>query len=576
MHVQKLGADIPGAQVVHRRQGPAPGPQPEQQRLALLGSADEVGQQVHVAAGSCRPVLGPANHVQGADAHSGPIQAGRQTLGHVHPPLPVLRVVQVLPRPPGPNHQAGGTGLTEHPDGQLLFGIAQDSQNLPFGLAGDVDHPQNLRQVGERGQQLTQDVVGSLEEEALPGHIGIVRIERKITDPRLDQVLEEVGSERQVRDVVPGLAGDLDHDGRVVDVGIGDRNAQSDIPSAAPAPRTQQGELAPGEHSVEPSHGPADLSHGSRIQGVIGLRIHVHHVGDLGCPAVGDVSAGREQDLRGGEIRRDHVRIRIRAEALIAALQEVEIGPIMGELQIHGMPQGLLQDLEHEGHSPHEIGLGDQTIEGDDVVAVSEVEFQRRDRTQDVLIHAREQAMHQRPAVATLAQDLVQRSGAEVVGFQIQQVHPARRVAHHLVRGLVDAQLRLARGQQDRIVVGKPVHGPGPQPGDQAQQAILALDPWRPAQFVAAEGHPGKAGHVVAPDPGPHHLLDQDRHLFVEVQQSPFGAVADRIRREDRGVDLGDGPLQRLQAFLARALVGQEQAAILPRERGPGTVLQQA
>ena len=77
-------------------------------------------------------------------------------------------------------------------------------------------------------------------------------------------------------------------------------------------------------------------------------------------------------------------------------------------------------------------------------------------------------------------------------------------------------------------------------------------------------------------DAGPDHLLNQNRHLLVEVDEPPFASIGDGIGPEDRGVDLGDRVLQRREPLAAAAAVGEEQALVLAGEARADAVLEQA
>ncbi len=114
-------------------------------------------------------------------------------------------------------------------------------------------------------------------------------------------------------------------------------------------------------------------------------------------------------------------------------------------------------------------------------------------------------------------------------------------VALRLVGSLVQPQTGLTGRHQHRIVVRKPVHRPSSEAGNDPQKAVLATDARRPAELVVAEADACEGGKKVWPYPLPHHLLDQDAHLLVEVQKAPARPVLDGVGIEHRSVDLGDG-----------------------------------
>ncbi len=90
------------------------------------------------------------------------------------------------------------------------------------------------------------------------------------------------------------------------------------------------------------------------------------------------------------------------------------------------------------------------------------------------------------------------------------------------------------------------------------------------------EADAGERRQVVGADPGAHHLLDHDPHLFVEIEETHVRAVLDRVRTEDRGVDLADRVHQAAQPLGLGALVRHEKAFVLSRKRGADPVLEQA
>jgi hypothetical protein len=115
--------------------------------------------------------------------------------------------------------------------------------------------------VGELGDELRKQVLGALEEAIVQNAPLIVGIEGQIPDLGFHQVLEEVGSEGEVRNVAPLAVGDLHEKGRVVDVGVGDAHSQIDIPPAPPAAGPHEDELPPGQELVEPAHRPPNVLH---------------------------------------------------------------------------------------------------------------------------------------------------------------------------------------------------------------------------------------------------------------------------------------------------------------------------
>ncbi|MCZ7652348.1 MAG: hypothetical protein M5U13_14745 [Thermoanaerobaculia bacterium] len=86
---------------------------------------------------------------------------------------------------------------------------------------------------------------------------------------------------------------------------------------------------------------------------------------------------------------------------------------------------------------------------------------------------------------------------------------------------------------------------------------------------------PAKAGEPVGADPAPHHLLDQNPHLLVHVEEAAAGPVLDRVGAEDGGVDLGHRVGERHQPLPLAAHVGEEEALVLAGEGRAEAVLEQ-
>ena len=144
-----------------------------------------------------------------------------------------------------------------------------------------------------------------------------------------------------------------------------------------------------------------------------------------------------------------------------------------------------------------------------------------------------------------------------------------------LLRTGVDAQGRLARREQHRVVVADAVDRPCAEARHETDEAVLAPEPRGPAELIAAESDARVGRHQVGSGARADDLLDHDAHLLVEVEQAVLGAVEDRVGGEDRGVDFSDGVEQRLEAHLLGALVGQEEALVFAREGRAQSVFEQ-
>ncbi len=87
---------------------------------------------------------------------------------------------------------------------------------------------------------------------------------------------------------------------------------------------------------------------------------------------------------------------------------------------------------------------------------------------------------------------------------------------------------------------------------------------------------PAKAGKKYLPTRVPTTSWIMIAHLLVEVEEAALGPVLDGVGAEDGGVDLGHGVEQGVEPLLLVALVGQEEALVLPGEGGPQAVLEEA
>ena len=90
------------------------------------------------------------------------------------------------------------------------------------------------------GKPLSEPVGGIVEKVVAEDRIGVIQVDRQRKNVRLHQVLEEVRAERQLGHVVALAARDLDQHGGVVDVRVGDGDAELDVAAAAPAARPEQ------------------------------------------------------------------------------------------------------------------------------------------------------------------------------------------------------------------------------------------------------------------------------------------------------------------------------------------------
>jgi hypothetical protein len=184
--------------------------------------------------------------------------------------------------------------------------------------------------------------------------------------------------------------------------------------------------------------------------------------------------------------------------------------------------------------------------------------------------------LHTRVPLAELPQQLPQADAGKGIAGQIDHVDAPGGIVQDLVHGGVDAQGRLSRGEQLGVVVAQPVHRPGAQAGNEAEQAVLASDAGRPAKLVPGKSDSGEGREEIFAGPAAHHRLNHDSHFFVEVEQPPLGPVLDGVRAVDGGVDFGNRVEQGVQPLFLVALVGQEQAFIFSGESRSQTIFQEA
>jgi len=232
-----------------------------------------------------------------------------------------------------------------------------------------------------------------------------------------------------------------------------------------------------------------------------------------------------------------------------------------------------LQAGQHLAHQVGKAGAHQQVVKGEDQPGRVNPGRPGHERLDVIARHLRRQQAQRRVARVDHVGD---RQRAEGVGLQIDDIDQVLGVLLDLLAARLRAEQRMGEGDHARVVVGDAIHRPRAQPGHHAQQAVLAADARTPAEGVAAEAHAGHRREVVAAVALAFHLLDQDGHALVEVEQAGLGAVDQRVRVERAGVDAQHGLRRVAQVFLQRALVGQEVAVVLAGERCVEAVLQQA
>src|SRR5262249_19762710 len=149
--------------------------------------------------------------------------------------------------------------------------------------------------------------------------------------------------------------------------------------------------------------------------------------------------------------------------------------------------------------------------------------------------------------------------GLKRVGFEVNDVNATWRIAQHLFRGNVDAQIGLTRGDQDRIVIRKAIDCTSAQSRHHTNESIATVNPGRPAKLVIAEGNSRARREEVLPYLLPNNFLYEDAHLLVHVQQAALSAIFGGVWAKDRGIDLGNRVHQRGKPLFFRTAVSEEQ-----------------
>src|SRR5581483_2828657 len=243
-------------------------------------------------------------------------------------------------------------------------GVHQHPQGQSAGLQWNVNHPESFFQVGEFREQLLQHISRVAEKRLIKRRARIVGIKGQIANRGFHEILEKVRPEGQLRQVISFLPRHLDQHAGVIDIGVGDGNAQFNISPASPAARSDENELVFGQEFVQPAYGAADIVHGLLVgQLAVTLEIDINNVSNVGHLAVGDEVPGGKNDFIRRQILRDGNGNRAGAVALRAALQQVEVLSVIGEFDIHRRFQPGLQQLQQLADAGHKWAAPYQSFE---------------------------------------------------------------------------------------------------------------------------------------------------------------------------------------------------------------------
>ena len=390
----------------------------------------------------------------------------------------------------------------------------------------------------------------------------------EVADVGLDQVVEEVGAERDVRDQPVVHGGDLSEHGDAADLGERHRHAEGGH-RGAPAARAEQQDRAGAGGLQGGGHAPDRARHRVAVghrQARVDRRRHEHQPVDrAGHAAAEDRAVGSDEQVGGGHLggELDPAALALDADLERAALDDVDLEAVAGqevggELDVDRVVVGAGQRFQQLAHGRHEAGVGEQALE---------VGRRRRPRL------AREQG------AAGLGQQRRERgvvAAGELVGGEVEDVDAALGVAPLAVGAGFRAHPRGVEGDQPGVVVVGALDGAGAEAEDQAQDAGPGVDVAVPDEGVEREPDAGELGEEQAAVHLTGHALDEQRHLLVAVHQPAVEAVVDAVRAEGAGVDGADGGDEGVEALAGRALVGAEDAFVLAGERVAVGVLQQA
>ena len=88
-----------------------------------------------------------------------------------------------------------------------------------------------------------------------------------------------------------------------------------------------------------------------------------------------------------------------------------------------------------------------------------------------------------------VVEDVLDRNRAHRVGLEIDHIHEMLRIMLDLPGALGWTQTGVAQADHARVIVGHPLDRARAQAGHDTHEALLALEPRRPQEGVAAEAH---------------------------------------------------------------------------------------
>jgi len=104
-------------------------------------------------------------------------------------------------------------------------------------------------------------------------------------------------------------------------------------------------------------------------------------------------------------------------------LEEVEVGPVVGELNVHRGTQCLLENLEDVADVLHEWGRVDEAPEVRHQLVAFGIEQQSHRLVEDLVREHREDQIEGGVIGAVLLEQFIQVVGFEGIGLEVDDVH---------------------------------------------------------------------------------------------------------------------------------------------------------
>ena len=241
--------------------------------------------------------------------------------------------------------------------------------------------------------------------------------------------------------------------------------------------------------------------------------------------------------------------------SLWASLQEVELFPVASELEVHRCAIRFfhrLQDLAHQAGKP----TGEEAVEGNDERGWGCVDSFCDRPLQHAVLFDRNDLLD--TGKGPVEFEIGDGDSLETVLIQVDHIDEALGVPANVPGGHFRPHTGCAERNHAGEVVPHTIDDAGAETECDPHQAVLAFDPRAPPPLIPRNGDAGPGGEKVVVVTEPDHLLDQDRHLFVVIDQVPLLPVEDRVGAERGGVHLGDRAEKIVQTVFQVALVAEK------------------